>query len=154
MWAFYINKYPQNCSSEIANGFSYILIEFEDRLRQAHEIFKDKFGIDPLDLNDCSCGSEHFTWVSGNTIQEATYSERGCKYTGLQFIEEPRDGIESYYTVEQFLYLSDVLVIGAVNLVKSDGMFCSRCKDYFPMAEPNKDGSKWKCFLCRTYPYR
>ena len=37
---------------------------------------------------------------------------------------------------------------------KSDGMFCSRCTEFSPMAEPNIPDGKFKCFSCRKYAYR
>ena len=154
MWLLYKNKFP-NCSNACPGlSYSYILIEYQNKIREAHQIFQDKFGTDPIDLNDCSCGYDHLDWDYGETIQEVTYLERGCRYTGSEFIEEPQNDSGSYYTVEQFLYLSDLLVIGNIKTSHiSEGMFCCRCKDYFQMVEPN-NGNKFTCYLCRKYPWR
>jgi hypothetical protein len=35
-----------------------------------------------------------------------------------------------------------------------DGMTCSRCQDFFPMAEPNNEDGTMTCWLCKKYPYR
>lgn len=37
----------------------------------------------------------------------------------------------------------------------SDGMFCNRCNEFFPMAEPNQsDGVSMRCYSCRLNPWR
>jgi hypothetical protein len=32
-----------------------------------------------------------------------------------------------------------------------DGMRCSKCNDWYPMAEPNQDDGTLICYLCRLY---
>ena len=44
-----------------------------------------------------------------------------------------------------------------INLQRSaseDGMFCSNCNEFYPMAEPNQSNGSLICYLCRTNPFR
>lgn len=35
-----------------------------------------------------------------------------------------------------------------------DGMCCARCKDFFPMSEPNQANGTLLCYSCRQNPWR
>jgi len=37
---------------------------------------------------------------------------------------------------------------------KMDGLKCSRCEEFVPMAEPNCEDGTFLCWLCSKYPYR
>ena len=41
-----------------------------------------------------------------------------------------------------------------VQTTKEDGLFCKKCDEFFPMAEPNQTDGSLVCYQCRSNPYR
>lgn len=39
--------------------------------------------------------------------------------------------------------------VGTLMTVKADGMFCIKCKTFFPMAEFNQPDETFMCYVCR-----
>lgn len=40
------------------------------------------------------------------------------------------------------------------SISKDDGMFCTRCQEFYPMAEANQDDGTLKCYQCRQNAFR
>jgi hypothetical protein len=151
MWVFYKNLFP-TCDRN-AIDYAYIFVEHDgDYARLAHPIFEKKFGFDPAETCE-SCEEDHFSWSICKSMIADTAEARGCKWSGSEWLEEPKDeeDPDSYISFDKFMKLSDVIKIPLVKTY--DGQFCVRCGNFYPMAEPN-DGNKFRCFMCRRDPWR
>lgn len=63
--------------------------------------------------------------------------------------------IDPYYLDQKGSSVGPHMVIRAqVTRTGEDGMICNRCKEFFPMAEPNQDDGTMRCYSCRTDPWR
>lgn len=48
----------------------------------------------------------------------------------------------------------DKIVSIKIKKTNLDGMYCGRCKEFFPMAEPNQINGDFKCWSCRSNLFR
>lgn len=60
--------------------------------------------------------------------------------------------IDYKFIGEEFVYIQSNM-ISRINLVY-DGLFCSKCSEFFQMAEPNQEDGTLICYSCRINPYR
>lgn len=61
-------------------------------------------------------------------------------------------GIELRFLDEQICYIQDNRICRIVSTL--DGIACANCKEFHPMAEPNREGGEtFICYSCRTNPY-
>jgi formylmethanofuran dehydrogenase subunit E len=58
--------------------------------------------------------------------------------------------LDMKYIDSSVYYISDYKIAGIHDRI--DGMRCRKCKDFFPMAEPNMENGTLLCWQCRKYP--
>lgn len=61
-------------------------------------------------------------------------------------------GINPRFLNEQIIYIQDNLINNVHSVM--DGATCSRCKEFYTMAEANQDDGTMICWSCRKDPYR
>ena len=59
-------------------------------------------------------------------------------------------GLDTKYIGSDVYYISEYKIAGIHS--RLDGMRCSKCNDFFPMAEPNMENGTLMCWRCRKYP--
>ena len=92
--------------------WSSIMIEAPEA--EAIEVFRNRFGRDPLKIT-CHCCGEDYSVSEYETLEEATAFGRGCKPTkGEGWVEEWCGRVyRPYLTLDEHLAQGDVLVIRA-----------------------------------------
>jgi hypothetical protein len=60
--------------------------------------------------------------------------------------------INEKYIGEQIVYIAESMICKITS--KIDGCSCSRCKEFFHMAEPNQPDGSMICWQCRKYRFR
>lgn len=61
-------------------------------------------------------------------------------------------GINKKFLGENIVYIQENLICRISSIL--DGMSCSKCGDFFQMAEPNQEDGTLICYACRFNPYR
>lgn len=59
--------------------------------------------------------------------------------------------IDARFLHEEMIHITENMVYQIVQ--KLDGMPCSICKEFFPMAEANQENGTLICYACRQNPY-
>lgn len=59
-------------------------------------------------------------------------------------------GIDKRFLDENVVYIRQNLVARISFIL--DGMRCTECNEFFPMAEPNQEDDTMVCWACRNYP--
>lgn len=80
------------------------------------------------------------------------YSIKGCYNVKEEHIEK-FNGDSEYLDRRAIAITIDKVTRVQAEYSPVDGLYCSRCKEFFPMAEPNQDDGTLKCYLCRQSPY-
>lgn len=67
-----------------------------------------------------------------------------------RFMQE-KLGIDPRYLGDQIVAVPDGAIVDEI--INTDGMNCSWCKRWYPMAEGNQPDESLKCYRCRNNPY-
>lgn len=62
-----------------------------------------------------------------------------------------RMSIDDRFLDEDMIHINDNMVCQVIQQL--DGMSCSICKEFFPMAEANQEDGTMICWACRQNPY-
>ena len=60
--------------------------------------------------------------------------------------------IEDRFIGEQVIYINENMICKVSSQI--DGCACTRCREFFHMAEPNQENGTLICWQCRNNPYR
>jgi len=63
------------------------------------------------------------------------------------------DNYDRYLWVMPANFLIEEVQPSTLRSPSANGLFCSKCSDYFPYAESNQSDGKLICYSCRQYPF-
>lgn len=117
MWTQFMDMHSGGGSKE---DWEYIYIEAPED--EAKVVFYNRFGHNPERVTCTCCGRDYSISESG-TLEEATASERGCRWDKEEggYIDEPDNDSswKSYRTLAEYKQDKSVLVISA-DEIKND----------------------------------
>lgn len=61
-------------------------------------------------------------------------------------------GIDKRFLDCDILFVQSSMIFQVHSVL--DGLTCLKCNEFYNMAEPNQEDGSFKCWTCRTYPYR
>lgn len=93
--------------------WAQIFIEAPEK--EAREIFTDRTGEDPDAINCICCGSNYSVTEEKGDLAQATGYERGCRFDGTLYVDEPGRWTRSgrVTPLEEYVKRDDVLVLRA-----------------------------------------
>lgn len=89
-----------------------------------------------------------------NGYKKATKATKATKTTATVNIDALNDLVESDKdALDEMVKEMDQALGEILNKKKksSDGETCTKCKEFFPFAEPNQPDDTLICYSCRTY---
>ncbi len=72
----------------------------------------------------------------------------------LTQLEIDKYQIPYFYKGDNAYFLTYAQMVKVFKQCEFDGMFCMRCKEFYPMAEANRDDGNLMCYLCRFNRFR